>query len=219
MAATVLAALRSRDSGLDQPDYDSMPPTLTQRASRAGVTGYLRRAGTTIGGFIALIWIVWLLNTTLFQGALFAFGIRPRDAEGLIGIPVHPLLHAGIPHLLHNSLGILLFGTLLYLREERDFWIVTALGALLGGFGVWLLGRPSIHIGASTVLFAYFGYLVAVGLFERRIGSLILSVVLFLGWGSVLLGVLPNQNGISWEGHLFGLFAGIAGARLLARRR
>jgi membrane associated rhomboid family serine protease len=196
-----------------------MSTTVTRRTSSAGVAEYLRRTGTTIGGFIALIWMVWLVNVTLFRGALFAYGIQPRDAEGLIGIPLHPLLHADMPHLLHNSVGLLIFGTLLYLREARDFWIVTIFGTLASGLGVWLLGRPSIHIGASTVLFAYFGYLVAVGLFERRIGSLILSVVLFLGWGSVLFGVLPNQNGISWEGHLFGLLAGIAAARFLARRR
>ena len=188
------------------------------RTARTGVAGYLRRTAVSIGGFIALIWIIWLVNAALFDGALFAFGIRPRDAAGLIGIPMHPLLHGDLAHVLHNSLGILLFGTLLYLREESDFWIVTALGALLGGFGVWLLGRPVIHIGASSVIFAYFGYLLSAGLFERRIGSLILSVVLFFGWGSVLLGVLPLQQGISWEGHLFGFAAGVLAARLLARR-
>lgn len=182
------------------------------------MAGYLRRTGATIGGFIALIWFVYVISA-VFPSLIPMFAIQPREVDGLVGIPAHALLHAGIPHLLHNSIGILLFGTLLYLREERDFWIVTAFGALLGGFGVWLLGRPALHIGASTVLFAYFGYLVAVGLFERRIGSLILSVVLFLGWGSVLLGVLPTQSGISWEGHLFGLVAGIFAARLLARRR
>jgi membrane associated rhomboid family serine protease len=189
------------------------------RPARTAVTGYLRRTVLTVGGFVALIWIIWLINAAVFDGALFAFGIRPRDATGLIGIPLHPLLHGDLGHLLHNSAGILLFGTLLYLREESDFWIVTALGALLGGLGVWLLGRPLIHIGASGVIFAYFGYLVSAGLFERRIGSLILSAVLFIGWGSLLLGVLPLQRGISWEGHLFGFAAGIVAAWLLVQRR
>lgn len=195
-----------------------MPNSFIPTSTRRDVGGYLRRTGLTIGGFIALIWIVYVL-TTLFPTAILAFGIQPRETEGLIGIPLHVFLHGNLAHLLHNSVGMLIFGTLLYLREERDFWIVSAIGVLLGGFGVWLLGSPAVHIGASTVLFAYFGYLVAVGLFERRIGSLILSLVLFIGWGSVLLGVLPNQNGISWEGHLFGLGAGILAARLLARRR
>lgn len=189
------------------------------RVGRAGVGGYLRQMVASVGGFIVLIWIIWLINAAVLGDALFAFGIRPRDAAGLIGIPLHPLVHGDLTHVVHNTFGILLFGTLLYLREARDFWIVTALGALLGGFGVWLLGRPFIHIGASTVIFAYFGYLLLAGIFERRIGSLLLSTVLFFGWGSVLLGVLPLQNGISWEGHLFGFIAGVVAARMLARRR
>jgi membrane associated rhomboid family serine protease len=187
--------------------------------ARRAFGAYLRRAAAAIGGFIALIWLVWLLNAVLFQGALFAFGIRPRVVAGLVGLPVHPLLHGDVPHLVHNSIGIALFGGLLYLREERDFWIVTILGAVLGGLGVWLFARPLTHIGASSVIFAYFGYLVSTGLFERRIGSLLLSVVVFLAWGSVLLGVLPLQRGISWEGHLFGFLAGVIAARALARRR
>ena len=187
--------------------------------ARREVGAYLRRTVVAIGGFIALIWLVWLVNAVLFQGALHAFGIRPRATGGLIGLPLHPLLHGDLPHVIHNSIGIALFGTLVYLREERHFWIVTLLGTLLGGLGVWLFARPLIHIGASSVIFAYFGYLVSAGLFERRVGSLILSIAVFLLWGSVLLGVLPLQAGISWEGHLFGFLAGVVAARALARRR
>ncbi|HSJ63467.1 MAG TPA: rhomboid family intramembrane serine protease [Gemmatimonadaceae bacterium] len=187
--------------------------------ARRAIGEYLRRAALVIGGFIVLIWAVWLVNTLLFQGALFAFGIRPRAVGGLIGLPAHPLLHGDVPHLVHNTIGIALFGTLVYLREDRDFWVVTLLGALLGGLGVWVFARPLVHIGASSVIFAYFGYLVSTGLFERRIGSLLLSIVVFVAWGSVLLGVLPLQRGISWEGHLFGFLAGVVAARALSRTR
>jgi membrane associated rhomboid family serine protease len=187
--------------------------------ARRGLGAYLRRGAIAISGFIALIWVVFLVNAALPGQGLFALGIRPRLAAGLVGVPIHPLLHGDLGHLLHNSIGIGLFGTLLFLREERHFWVVTLFGALLGGLGVWLFGRPALHIGASTVIFAYFGYLVSTGIFERRIGSLILSVVVFLLWGSVLLGVLPLQSGISWEGHLFGFLAGVLGARMLARPR
>jgi membrane associated rhomboid family serine protease len=69
------------------------------------------------------------------------------------------------------------------------------------------------------VIFAYFGYLVSTGVFERRVASLLLSVVVFVMWGTVLLGVHPLERGISWEGHLFGFLAGVFSARLLARRR
>jgi membrane associated rhomboid family serine protease len=188
-------------------------------SARAGVGQYLRRSVATIGGFIALLWVVWLVNAALLGGSLLAFGILPRTTRGLAGIPLHPLLHADSVHLVHNSFGLLLFGTLTYLKEESDFWLVLIVGTFAGGLAVWLLGRPAIHIGASGVVFAFFGYLVSVGWFERRIGTLILSIVLFLGWGSVLLGVLPLQRGISWEGHLFGFAAGVFAAWSLSRGR
>ncbi len=195
--------------------------TVSRRGSsaRGGVGQYLRRGVATIGGVIALLWIVWLVNAALLGGSLLAFGILPRTTRGLAGIPLHPLLHADSVHLMHNSLGLLLFGTLAYLKEESDFWLVLVIGTFAGGLAVWLLGRPAIHIGASGVVFAFFGYLVSVGWFERRIGTLILSIVLFLGWGSVLLGVLPLQRGISWEGHLFGFAAGVFAAWSLSRGR
>lgn len=191
----------------------------SRRLATLGVARYLRRCGLAIGGFIVLIWAVWAVNAVLFDGALNALGIRPRTLTGLAGIPLHPLLHADVPHLLHNSIGILLFGTLAYLREEFDFWVVAGFGAIGGGLATWLVGRPVIHVGASGVIFALFGYLLFAGWFERRIGSMILSVLLFLGWGSVLLGMIPLQRGISWEGHLFGFLSGVVAARVLARRR
>lgn len=193
--------------------------TSSRRSATVSVTQYLRRCAVAIGGFIVLIWVVWAVNELLFGGGLNALGIRPRSFVGLIGIPLHPLLHGDVPHLLHNSIGILLFGTLAYLREEFDFWIVAGFGAIGGGFVTWVVGRPVIHVGASGVIFALFGYLLFAGWFERRLGSMILSVLLFLGWGSVLLGMIPLQRGISWEGHLFGFLSGVVAARVLARRR
>lgn len=193
--------------------------TPSRVSAAIGVRRYLRRCAYAVGGFIALIWAVWLVNLAIFHGGLNAFGVRPRTLTGLIGVPIHPLLHGDLAHLLHNSIGILLFGTLAYLREEFDFWVVAGFGAIGGGFAIWLLGRPVIHVGASGVIFALFGYLLFAGWFERRIGSMILSVFLFLGWGSVLLGMIPLQQGVSWEGHLFGFLSGVAAARFLARRR
>jgi len=43
------------------------------------------------------------------------------------------------------------------------------------------------------------------------------AVILFLYWGSTLLGVLPGNPQISWQGHLFGALAGIITAWLTSR--
>lgn len=179
----------------------------------------VRRRVTIIVAVIGALWLVRILDTLAFGGRLRTFGIEPRTEHGLLGILLAPLLHEGVDHLLANTGGLLIFGGLVILRDEGDFWAVTLIGALASGAGTWLFGRPAIHIGASGIVFAYFGYLLFTGWFERRVGSLILSILVFLVWWPTLFGVLPIHRGISWEGHVFGVVGGAIAAWLLARRR
>src|SRR5664279_1355801 len=110
-----------------------------------------------IFAYIGTICFVYLLIAVVFDGHLQAFGIVPRTQHGLVGIPLSPFLHVGIDHLLANTGGILIFGGLVMFCDKRHFWVVTVIGALVSGGGTWLLGRPAMHIGASGVVFAYFG--------------------------------------------------------------
>ena len=178
----------------------------------------LRRRAGIIAAFIGTIWLVGILDAAVFGGALPAFGILPRTEQGLLGILAAPLIHGGVHHLLANTAGLLIFGGLVMFRSERHFWTVTLTGALTSGIGTWIFGRPAIHIGASGIIFACFGYLLFTGLFERRIGSLLLSVAVFVIWGPTLYGVLPVDGASSWEGHVFGFIGGILAAWFLAGR-
>jgi len=180
----------------------------------------MRRRAATIGFFLAAIWVVWLADALLFQGSLQRHGVVPRTLGGLFGILWAPFLHGSWSHVMGNSVGILVLGGLLILRSEDAFWAVSILGALSAGLGTWLIGRGNaVHIGASGVIFAYFGYLLFAGIFERRVGSLILSVVVFLLWGGMLWSALPfySAAAISWEGHLCGFVGGALTAKLLAK--
>ncbi len=177
----------------------------------------LRRSAAILLGILAILWLVQLINATAFGGGLVRWGVEPRTLPGLAGIPVHPFLHGGWGHLASNSMGFLLLGGLVILREPRDFWIVSLLGILVGGAGIWLFGRSGPHVGVSGVVFGYFGYLLLTGVFDRRVGAVFLSVLTVLLWGRLLLGLSPLQRGISWEGHVFGLAGGVAGAWLRAR--
>jgi len=179
----------------------------------------LRRAFYILGGTLVVLWLILLCNSVLFGGHLLRFGILPRSLLGLRGIIFAPFLHAGVGHLSANSIGLVLLGGLVLLRDEADFWIVTIVGAIVGGLGTWLFARPDIHVGASGVIFAYFGYLLSTGFFERRLGAIVISVLAAFTWGSLIFGVLPGQPGISWESHLFGLAAGACAAWLIATQR
>ncbi|MEM9115133.1 MAG: rhomboid family intramembrane serine protease [Myxococcota bacterium] len=178
----------------------------------------LRMLGWAVLGPLALMWIIEIVDVFVLGGWLDSFGLRPREPRGLWGILSSPFLHGGFPHLLSNTVGFLVFGTMLSLRGFRRFVAASFLIAVVGGLGVWLLGRDgSVHVGASGVVFGYFGYLLTAGLFERRIGVAVVSIGVFLLWGWMLLGVLPGQVGVSWEGHLFGFLAGVLAARIFSR--
>jgi membrane associated rhomboid family serine protease len=130
-----------------------------------------------------------------------------------------PFLHVGFGHLISNSLPILLLGGLVMTGGRRQFLLVSLWVTVIGGGGVWLLGGGgAVHLGASLLIFGYLGFLLSRGIVERRVGGVLLSLVLTISYGGMLLGVLPGQPGISWLGHLCGFLAGIAGACLLAGR-
>lgn len=174
----------------------------------------LRRYARFLFGFVALLWVVEVVSWLL--PIVDAFGVHPRTTVGLLGIFFHPFLHVGVGHVLSNSIGLLVFGAMIVLRRERDLYLTMLASALLGGLGVWLFGRSANHIGASGVVFGLFGYLLTVGFFERKLGSILLSLFVVFTWGSLLFGALPTAAGVSWEGHLFGLLAGVGSAKLLA---
>lgn len=167
---------------------------------------------------VAVMWAVEVVNS--FMGhSLNDYGLLPRTTEGLIGIPLAPFLHAGIGHVLSNTLPLLALGSLTVLQTKKTFGLTTLVIVLVGGAGVWLIGRSDLHVGASGLVFGYFGFLVARGWFEKRFVSILMAVaVLALYWG-LLFGVLPTQGFVSWEGHLCGLLAGVLAARFVGRDR
>lgn len=165
-------------------------------------------AAEVIIGFVALLYVVELVDT-LTGHRLDGGGVRPRQVDGLDGILFAPLLHAGWPHLLGNTLPLLVFGFLILLAGIARWLAVTATVWLVGGAGTWLTAQPdSLHLGASVLAFGWLVFLLLRGFFSRQAWQVALGVILAFLYGSVLLGVLPGQPGISWQGHLFGAVGG-----------
>ena len=164
-------------------------------------------------GAIALLWAVEIANL-LTGHQLNSWGILPRSLMGLRGIPLSPFLHAHLGHLLVNTLPFLVLGGLVVLRGRRAFLGASLFIILCGGTALWLFGRTAYHIGASGLIFGYFGYLVARGWYDRSLRSILIALVTLFFYGGLVWGVLPTDAYISWEGHLFGLLAGILAARI-----
>ncbi|KKJ00902.1 rhomboid family intramembrane serine protease [Prochlorothrix hollandica] len=173
---------------------------------------------TILGSLVALMWAVEILDAVIFHGTLDNFGIRPRRLGGLGGILFSPFLHGDFAHLMANTVPFVTLGWLVMLRRIQDFWEVTIVTLMISGLGVWLLGASnSVHIGASGLIFGYFGFLLLRGYFERKLDSIALAIGVFAFYGGLLWGVVPWQQGISWEGHFFGLVGGGVAAWLLAK--
>jgi membrane associated rhomboid family serine protease len=182
-----------------------------------GIARELRTQFFTLGSLVALMWAIEIVDQFIFLRSLDQFGIIPRNVTGLRGILFAPFLHGNFPHLIANTVPFLTLGWLVMLRNTRDFWTVSIIAAIVGGLGTWLIAPPySIHIGASGVIFGYLGFLLSRGYFERNFASIALSVTVGILYGSLIWGVLPQQPGISWQGHLFGFVGGIVAARFLA---
>jgi membrane associated rhomboid family serine protease len=167
---------------------------------------------------LALLWVPETIDTLLLNQALNQYGILPRDTDGLLRIFVAPFLHLGFSHLLANTGPLLALGWLVLARSWKEFIPVTLGVIIASGLGAWLLGGSgTVHIGASGVVFGYFGFLLLRGLFDRNFWSILLSLAVGAIYGYLLFGVLPAQPGISWQGHLFGFLGGVLIAFATAR--
>jgi membrane associated rhomboid family serine protease len=145
------------------------------------------------------------------------YGIEPRDPEGLVGIVAAPFLHGGLGHVAANTVPFVLLGLLIALGGALRVLLVTVIVMLVGGLGVWLLApASSLHVGASGVVFGYAGYLLSRGFFSRRLRDFALAAIIAIVWGGALLGGLLPQEGISWQGHLFGGAGGLVAGWVLA---
>ncbi len=171
-----------------------------------------------LGTLVAIMWAVELVNV-LDSYRLDRDGIVPRNLSHLDGIVFAPFLHASFSHLLANTVPFLILGFAIALAGAGRLLLVTLIVALVSGLGVWLTSPGgSVTVGASGVVFGYATYLISRGLFDRRVGEIVLGIIVVLLFGGALIWDLIPHTGISWEGHLFGGIGGVLTAAVLARQ-
>lgn len=158
---------------------------------------------------IATMWLVEIVDSLVLDDRLQGNGIGPRRIEALDGVLWHPFLHSGFRHLMSNTVPLAVMGALIGLQGRRYWATITVGTAVIGGFLVWLLAGGTNHIGASGIVFGYFGALLGAAWKTRRPAALAPALVAIFLYGTILVGLLPLE-GISWEGHLAGLVVGTA---------
>jgi membrane associated rhomboid family serine protease len=156
---------------------------------------------------VAVLWIIHLFQFSS-DGGLGFLGVYPRSFKGIIGIFTSPFIHGSFSHLFSNSAPLFFAGSLIFFFYSKValrsiFWIY-----LLTGISVWLFARPVYHIGASGVVYGLISFIFWNGVFRRNMKSIVLSLVVTVLYSGYILGIAPNQEGISWESHLFGAIVG-----------
>ncbi|MFC8451895.1 rhomboid family intramembrane serine protease [Kitasatospora sp. NPDC057223] len=179
-----------------------------------------RTALIVMTGALAVIWLVQLANWTGDYQLVRDYGIHPRQVGELGDVFSAPLLHGTWEHVESNSFPLFVFGVLAAYRGMRRFLALTLLTVLTSGGAVWLLeDAGTVTVGASGVVYGYFGYVVLRGIFDRNLLDTAIGVLLGASYAYILLAVVPGDPGISWLGHLGGLLGGLAGAWVFRDRR
>ncbi|MFD4941990.1 rhomboid family intramembrane serine protease [Streptomyces sp. NPDC058239] len=193
----------------------------SDRIAPAWSTGDRAKAAAKLMlGWVAFLWILEVVDVSSGH-SLDTYGIEPRRPGELLDVVPASFIHFGFGHVASNSVPLLVFGFLAALGGIRRFAAVAALIIVVDGLGVWLVSPAGSNTaGASGLVFGLFGYLLVRGFVDRRVLDIGAGLVIGAIWGSsILLGISPANTSVSWQGHLFGLAAGVAAAFVFRRRR
>jgi len=187
-----------------QPDSDHLQNDNTR----------LRRSFILALLFALTLWVIKLAEIIL--GLDFVhYGVFPLRVSGLRGILTAPLIHASLSHLFSNTAPLVILGTALFYGYPRSAKIVVPVLYLGSGLGVWLFARHAYHIGASGLTFGVMFFVFTIGVLRWDTRAIILAMVVFFLYGSMIWGIFPGKPGISYESHFFGAAIGVVLAILL----
>jgi membrane associated rhomboid family serine protease len=179
-----------------------------------------RKALFVMVGFIAVIWIVQIVNWADHYGLDASYGIIPRDVVRLPDIFIAPFLHFSWSHIEANSGPLFIFGFLAAYRGVWKFVGLTVLVILTSGFAAWFFqSANSLGVGASGLVFGYFGYVLARGLIDRNLIDALVAIVMGLSFAYLFTIAIPGTPHVSWLAHLGGLIGGVAGGWIFRDRK
>jgi len=158
--------------------------------------------------FLFIMWTIKILELQ-FDLSFINLGIYPQTSKGLQGILFSPFIHKDLTHLFNNSYPILILGVLLFsvyrkIALEIFIWLF-----FISGFWLWIIGRPSFHIGASGMIYALAAFLFVSGVIRKNPKLAAVSLIIIFLYGSMFWGIFPTKKTVSWEGHLSGFLSGI----------
>ncbi|MFU8877731.1 MAG: rhomboid family intramembrane serine protease [Wenzhouxiangellaceae bacterium] len=155
-----------------------------------------------------VMWSVFVFDQ-LFELGLIRYGLVPREGLGLIGLVTTPLLHFNLSHIGANSLPLLVGGTMMLFLYPNSSVRALPLIWLGSGLLAWVFARSSVHIGASGLVYGLLTFVFVSGVIRRDLRSIGAALFIWFMYGSMIWGVLPAGQGMSWELHSTGALLGV----------
>ena len=168
-------------------------------------------------GITLCLWVITIIDqNTPDWNLTINYGIKPKIATGILGIFTAPFIHINYPHLIGNTIPFMVLGGMVLFSGRRKFIFTSILSALISGIGIWIFAREgTVHTGASTLIFSYLGFILVQAWLVRSFLTGLLALLSVSLYGTLLLTLLIDQDGISWHGHIFGLLGGLIAAILI----
>ncbi|WP_051697724.1 rhomboid family intramembrane serine protease [Prevotella sp. 10(H)] len=167
---------------------------------------------------LIILWIIRIVQSLFGLDFFYTLGVYPRETFGLAGIITAPLIHGNFEHLIANTLPMFFLTFLIFFFYKKNVFLIYLLTWITSGFLTWLIGRPSWHIGASSVIYAMASFLIFGGIFSRNFKLIIASVIVVVLYSGLIWGIFPSNNGVSWEGHLSGAISGLIWAYIFRKQ-
>ncbi|HVT69669.1 MAG TPA: rhomboid family intramembrane serine protease, partial [Trebonia sp.] len=175
-----------------------------------------RDALIVMGVFLAVIWILQVFNWADGYRLDGEFGILPEHASRLPEIFTAPFLHFSWQHIEGNSIPLFVLGVLAAYRSVARFLFVSFIIAVVSGLAVWLFQSSNeLTVGASGLIFGYFGYVLVRGFVDRNLVDIGVGLVAGVLYWTILQVAIPGTPGVSWIGHIGGLAGGVLAAWLV----
>ena len=148
--------------------------------------------------FLLMMWLVKIIEMN-FQINFVRYGVFPKTIDGLKGVLFSPFIHKDFTHLINNSYPIIILGGMLFaiyhkIATQLFIWLY-----FISGFLLWVIGRPSFHIGASGLIYALASFLLVSGIIRKNPRLTAVSMLVIFLYGSMIWGLLPTKEPISWE--------------------
>ncbi|MCC6815217.1 MAG: rhomboid family intramembrane serine protease [Saprospiraceae bacterium] len=136
------------------------------------------------------------------------YSIYPRDIHQWYGIITGQFIHSNWSHLFSNLAPLFITVFMIFFFYHSIGWAVLSMILVLTGFAVFVFARESSHLGASGLVYGLIAFVFFSGIFRRNPKSIILMIIVVILYGGYTAGLLPIDEKVSWESHLFGALTG-----------